>query len=110
MDYSRDILALDDAELERFVLRWLQVMTNPKYHSTQRFAGAGDMGRDVVGFLTKARHEGRGTITNVSSSAAGTSAWRPRFWTWVRFSTSVTRKNSLSRNNSHLSRPGGWPE
>lgn len=58
MDYSRDILALDDAELERFVLRWLQVMSNPKYHSTQRFAGAGDMGRDVVGFLTKARHEG----------------------------------------------------
>jgi hypothetical protein len=58
MDYSRDILALDDAELERFVLRWLQVMSNPKYHSTQRFAGAGDMGRDVVGFLTKARHQG----------------------------------------------------
>jgi len=58
MDYSRDILALNDAELERFVLRWLQVMSNPKYHSTQRFAGAGDMGRDVVGFLTKARHQG----------------------------------------------------
>lgn len=58
MDYSRDILALDDAELERFVLRWLQVMTVPKYHSTQRFAGAGDMGRDVAGFLTKARLEG----------------------------------------------------
>ena len=33
-------------------------MSNPKYHSTQRFAGAGDMGRDVVGFLTKARHQG----------------------------------------------------
>jgi hypothetical protein len=58
MDYTRDILALDDAGLERFVLRWLQVMTNPKYHSTQRFAGTGDMGRDVVGFLTKERHEG----------------------------------------------------
>jgi hypothetical protein len=58
MDYSRHILALDDAELERFVLRWLQVMTTPKYFSTQRFAGAGDAGRDVVGFLTKARHEG----------------------------------------------------
>ena len=58
MDYSRDILALDDAELERFVLRWLQVMSNPKYHSTQRLAGAGDMGRDVVGFLTKALHQG----------------------------------------------------
>jgi len=58
VDYSRDILALDDAELERFVLRWLQVMTSPKYHSTQRFAGAGDMYRVVVGFLTKACLEG----------------------------------------------------
>jgi hypothetical protein len=58
MDYSRHILALDDADLERFVLRWLTVMTNPKYESCQRFAGSRDMGRDVVGFLTKDRHEG----------------------------------------------------
>jgi len=58
MDYSRHILALDDADLERFVLRWLKVMTNPNYDSCQRFAGSGDMGRDVVGFLTKQRHQG----------------------------------------------------
>lgn len=58
MDYSRHILALDDADLERFVLRWAQVKTTPNYHAFQRFAGAGDMGRDVVGFLTNASHEG----------------------------------------------------
>lgn len=58
MDYSRRILALDDADLERFVLRWAKVMTTPQYQSVQRFAGAGDMGRDVVGFLTKDLHEG----------------------------------------------------
>ena len=58
MDYSRDILVLDDAGLERFVLRWVKVMTAPKYCDVPRFAGAGDMGRDVVGFLTKQHHEG----------------------------------------------------
>lgn len=58
MDYSRHILALDDKGLERLVLGWAKVMTAPKYHDSQRFAGAGDMGRDVVGFLTAQRHEG----------------------------------------------------
>ena len=58
MDYSRQILAMDDADLERFVRRWVKVMTNPAYHHVERFSGAGDMGRDVVGFLTKDLHEG----------------------------------------------------
>ena len=58
MDYSRDILVLDDGGLERFVLRWLKVMITPKYHDVQRFGNAGDLGRDVVGFLTSKRHEG----------------------------------------------------
>jgi len=58
VDYSRHILALDDKGLERLVLGWAKVMTTPKYHDSQRFAGTGDMGRDVVGFLTAQRHEG----------------------------------------------------
>ncbi len=49
---------MDDADLERFVRRWAKVMTSPKYHEVQRFSGAGDMGRDVVGFLTDQLHEG----------------------------------------------------
>lgn len=58
MDYSRHILALDDTGLETFVLRWVAVMTNPKYESWQRFGETGDLGRDVVGFLSKDHHEG----------------------------------------------------
>jgi hypothetical protein len=49
---------MDDADLERFVLRWAAVMTRPAYHHVERFSGTGDMGRDIVGFLTKQRHEG----------------------------------------------------
>lgn len=58
MDYSRPILTLDDAGLEIFVLRWAKVMTRPAYHHVERFSGSSDMGRDVVGFLTKHLHEG----------------------------------------------------
>lgn len=58
MDYSRDILALSDKRLEQFVHRWAKVMTAKNYVDVQIFADAGDMGRDVVGFLTKQRHEG----------------------------------------------------
>ena len=58
MDYSRDILALSDKLLEQFVHRWAKVMTAKNYVDVQIFADAGDMGRDVVGFLTKQRHEG----------------------------------------------------
>ena len=49
---------MDDADLERFVRRWAKVMTNPTCHHVERFSGTGDMGRDVVGFLTKDLHQG----------------------------------------------------
>jgi hypothetical protein len=58
MDYSRDILAMSDKRLEQFVHRWARVMTARQYVDIQIFGDAGDMGRDVVGFLTKQRHEG----------------------------------------------------
>ena len=55
--YDRDVLALDDVQLEKFVLDWVNSkMTN--YYETARFSGAGDLGRDVVGFLSKDKHEG----------------------------------------------------
>jgi hypothetical protein len=55
--YDRDVLALDDTQLEKFVLDWVNSKTASYVEST-RFSGAGDMGRDVVGFLTKNKHEG----------------------------------------------------
>jgi len=56
VDYRRDILALDDTALEEFVRQWTCGLT--QYHEVERFSGSGDLGRDVVGFLTKQRHEG----------------------------------------------------
>ena len=56
-NYDRDVLALDDTQLEQFVLDWVKSKTS-SYFDTTRFSGAGDMGRDVVGFHTKNKHEG----------------------------------------------------
>jgi hypothetical protein len=53
--YRRQILALDDDQLEEFVRQW--VLKKPEYTEVERFTGTGDMGRDVVGFLTAKRHE-----------------------------------------------------
>lgn len=54
--YDRLIITMDDDELEQFCRRWVEGLSN--YHEVRRFAGTGDKGRDVVGFLTKDRHEG----------------------------------------------------
>jgi hypothetical protein len=53
---DRLILALTDTQLEAFVREW--VAKKPEYLEVERFTGPGDMGRDVVGFLSKDRHEG----------------------------------------------------
>ena len=53
---ERLLLALPDIELEKFVREW--VLLKKTYAGIQRFTGPGDMGRDVVGYLTQARHEG----------------------------------------------------
>ncbi|MDX2277289.1 MAG: ABC-three component system protein [Hyphomonadaceae bacterium] len=55
-DFSRDILAMDDTQLEKFVRAW--VNKKQGYHQVTSFTGPGDKGRDVVGFLTPALHEG----------------------------------------------------
>lgn len=48
---------MDDVELEQFVLDWVNAK-KMGYVEVKRFSGAGDLGRDVVGFLSKERHEG----------------------------------------------------
>ena len=57
INYERHILALDDVELEKFVREWAD-QQKVKYLSVKRFAGAGDMGRDVVGFTSNIKHDG----------------------------------------------------
>jgi len=49
-------MALGDEELEKFVRDW--ALMKKEYAEVERFTGTGDMGRDIVGFLTKERHEG----------------------------------------------------
>lgn len=55
-EYRRQILALDDDQLEEFVRQW--TLKKSEYVEVERFTGTGDMGRDVVGFLSSQRHEG----------------------------------------------------
>lgn len=57
IDYERQILALDDVKLEKLVREWAEQQKS-KYYLAKRFAGAGDMGRDVVGFYSESKHEG----------------------------------------------------
>jgi hypothetical protein len=53
--YDRLILLMDDEELEKFCRAWTEKKAG--YVEVKRFAGTGDMGRDVVGFLTDKRHD-----------------------------------------------------
>ncbi|MBJ8422536.1 hypothetical protein KTJ16_14040 [Acinetobacter bereziniae] len=55
--YQRPLLALDDKDLEIFIHDWVTKKIE-LYVDHDNFTGAGDMGRDVVGFLTDQRHEG----------------------------------------------------
>jgi hypothetical protein len=54
--YDRLILIMDDDELEQFTRLWVERLSG--YREVHRFAGPGDKGRDVVGFLTAQRHLG----------------------------------------------------
>jgi hypothetical protein len=56
-NFAAKIRALDDERLEAFVKDWLTRRTRD-YVETERWAGTGDKGRDVVGYLTSRRHEG----------------------------------------------------
>jgi hypothetical protein len=56
-NYDRQLLAMNDTQLEQFVREWVGLKTE-YYVEVTRFSGAGDLGRDVVGFLSKKRHEG----------------------------------------------------
>lgn len=56
-NYANQIHALNDDDLERLVDDW-QTRKTAQYAGTDRFSGAGDMGRDVVGYVTIQRMDG----------------------------------------------------
>ncbi|MBZ4370223.1 ABC-three component system protein [Corallococcus sp. AS-1-6] len=56
---DRRILELVGEELELFVYDWVtERAKHLGYFEVERFSGSGDLGRDVVGFCSAARHEG----------------------------------------------------
>lgn len=57
LQYERQILALDNIELEKLIRSWADSQKS-LYCSVVRKAGAGDMGRDVVGYFTENKDEG----------------------------------------------------
>lgn len=56
-NYATLVTALPDERLEAFVNDWVATRVR-EYHSNQRWSGSGDLGRDVVGYVTAERHEG----------------------------------------------------
>jgi hypothetical protein len=54
--FDRLIISMKDDELEQFCRRWVERKAG--YFEVKRFGGSGDLGRDVVGFVTSQRHEG----------------------------------------------------
>lgn len=56
-NYAIQISTLPDERLEALISDWIARKTNI-YHSHERWSGPGDMGRDVVGYVTAKRHEG----------------------------------------------------
>jgi hypothetical protein len=56
-NFSRRLLSATADGLEIFILHLVSLETTT-YLDHDRYGGSGDMGRDVVGFLTKHRHEG----------------------------------------------------
>lgn len=65
---------MDDDELERFVDAWMTAKGR-KYFAVEKFSGSGDLGRDVVGFHDKERHDGR--WDNYQCKQLGTKLTRP---------------------------------
>ncbi|MDQ0390230.1 ABC-three component system protein [Labrys monachus] len=57
LTYRDDVLLMSPKGLERFVHRWVAMQLS-SYVDHYEFGDASDMGRDVGGFVTAARHEG----------------------------------------------------
>jgi hypothetical protein len=50
-------MEIDDTQLEEFIELWVERRAQ-QYDRVERIGAANDKGRDVIGFLTRARHEG----------------------------------------------------
>lgn len=57
LDYRRLVLSLNAEDLEVLCLQWVNTKKE-KYHSTFRYGGSGDKGRDVAAYYSASRQEG----------------------------------------------------
>lgn len=57
LEFRNLVLALDPTPLELFIHRWVDSQLR-LYATSDRYGGANDLGRDVVGFVTLDRHDG----------------------------------------------------
>ena len=57
LEFRNRVFALDPAALEMFVHKWVSTQLH-SYAAHDRYGGANDLGRDVVGFVTLDRHDG----------------------------------------------------
>ena len=57
LEFRNRVFALDPAPLEMFVHKWVSTRLH-SYAAHDRYGGANDLGRDVVGFVTLDRHDG----------------------------------------------------
>jgi hypothetical protein len=64
--YIRHIAAMTDDQLELFVDAWM-ARKKASYVETEVWAGTGDKGRDVVGYLTHQRLDGPCTSSSASN-------------------------------------------
>ncbi|MBB3559348.1 hypothetical protein FHX06_000645 [Rhizobium sp. BK512] len=74
MTLSKRIKELEDDQLEEFIDIWAE-RKSKDYVKVERLGQANDKGRDVVGFVTSARHEGEWDLFNKSRDHDAT---RPR--------------------------------
>lgn len=51
------LMEIDDTQLEEFIELWVE-RRSQQYDRVERIGAANDKGRDVIGFLTRTRHEG----------------------------------------------------
>lgn len=57
IDYAKELFSISDDDLERFIADWVASRMAPYAGGHERFSGAGDMGRDVVGYCTQSRFD-----------------------------------------------------
>lgn len=58
LDYAKLMYNMSDDDLERFVADWVAAAVGIYIGGHERFSGAGDRGRDVVGYLSEQRLDG----------------------------------------------------